>query len=126
MNSIKTCLYCNKALQGRADKKYCNSYCKSAHQYKRNKNNEVSFYEKVDKQLKTNRRILKEYNKAGKATVRKEILLKEGFDPRFFTHYWKNTRGQVYLFCYEFGFLHLKEHDSKEKYILVKWQVYMS
>jgi hypothetical protein len=29
-----------------------------------------SLYRQIDKQLKTNRRILKEYNKAGKAAIR--------------------------------------------------------
>jgi len=67
---------------------------------------------------------LKLYNKAGKATLRKEVLLEEGFNPRYFTHYWKNQKGQVYLFCYEYGFLALKE-NKREKYVLVKWQDYM-
>ena len=67
---------------------------------------------------------MKAYNKAGKATVRKQVLLTEGFDPRFFTHYWKNAKGDVYLFVYEFGFL-ARSENSKEKYVLVKWQEYM-
>jgi len=68
--------------------------------------------------------ILKDYNRGGKVTVRKEVLLNEGFDPQYFTHYWKNEKGQVYLFCYEFGFLALNEF-GKPKYVLVKWQPYM-
>ena len=79
---------------------------------------------KVDKQLKTNRRVLKSYNKAGKSTVKREKLIEEGFDPNYFTHYWKNNKGQVYLFCYEFGFLAIHEND-RPKYLLVKWQSYM-
>ena len=39
-------------------------------------------------------------------------------------HYWKNDKGQVYLFCYEFGLFFLQEQD-KEKYVLVKWQPFM-
>ncbi|WP_348647002.1 hypothetical protein [Arenibacter sp. S6351L] len=48
----------------------------------------------------------------------------EGFDPQFFTHYWKNQKGDVYLFVYEYGFLN-KRHNGKDKYILVIWQDYM-
>jgi hypothetical protein len=47
-----------------------------------------------------------------------------GFDSRFFTHYWKNKKGEVYLFVYEFGFLKINE-NQKEKYLLIQWQDYM-
>jgi hypothetical protein len=42
--------------------------------------------------------LLKNYNKAGMSVVRKEALLEEGFNPKYFTHYWKNQKGDVYLF----------------------------
>jgi hypothetical protein len=71
-----------------------------------------------------NRRILKNFNKAGKATVRKEVLIEQGFNPKHFTHYWKNKKGDIYLFCYEFGFLERVE-SNKSKFILVQWQEYM-
>jgi len=32
------------------------------------------------------------------------VLIDQGFNPKFFTHYWKNNKGDVYLFCYEYGF----------------------
>ena len=78
----------------------------------------------MDKTLKLNRKILRNYNKAGKATVRKEELIKEGFNPKYFTNYWKNQKGDVYLFCYEYGFLEMSEH-GKPKYLLVIWQEFM-
>ncbi len=81
-------------------------------------------YSRVDRQLKINRKILKEYNKAGKATVRAETLTAIGFNPHFFTHYWKNKKGDVYFFVYEFGFLNRMENGHK-KYVLVTWQSYM-
>ncbi len=84
----------------------------------------MRFYNKVDNQLKLNRKILKEYNKGGKVTVRNETLLNLGFDPNFFTHFWKNQKGDVYLFVYEYGFLRRME-NGREKYILVTWQAYM-
>jgi hypothetical protein len=88
------------------------------------KDKKESLYLQIDKQLKKNRRLLMAYNKAGKATLRKKLLHDEGFNPKFFTHYWKNQKGQVYLFCYEYGFLSLEE-NGKEKYLLVTWQEYM-
>lgn len=120
---MNLCPVCDTEIKGRSDKKYCSLRCKSAHQYQLSKSEEVLFH-KIDKQLKINRKLLKAYNRSGLSTIRKEKLHAEGFDTKYFTHYWKNKKGQVYLFCYEYGFLFLKK-DGKEKYLLVKWQKYM-
>jgi len=121
---MSKCLNCNKELSGRSDKVFCDAYCKSSFHYKKKQGEKKSLFESIDKQLKTNRRLLKLFNKAGKAVVRKEELIAEGFNPKYLTHYWKNAKGEVYLFCYEFGFLE-KQENSKPKYVLVKWQDYM-
>jgi|TARA_R110000737_G_scaffold352737_1_gene400014 hypothetical protein len=125
MTENKTCLNCQKPIEGRVGKKYCDAYCKSNHFYEKNKTKDQSFFKSIDLQLKKNRRILKEYNKAGKATVREEILLAEGFNPKFFTHFWRNSEGKAYIFCYEYGFMKITEND-KTKYSLVTWQNYMN
>jgi hypothetical protein len=122
---MRVCPECKKALSGRIDKKFCSSYCKSAYHYQKNRDNESSLFKQIDNQLKLNRRILKEYNKGGKSTVRKEILIQEGFVSKYFTHYWKNKKGDVYLFCYEFGFIERIE-NGRSKYVLVQWQEYMN
>lgn len=119
------CLNCKKQLIGRTDKKFCDPQCKSAYQYQQAKEQPERFYNKVDNQLKLNRKILKEYNKGGKATVRANLLIQEGFNPNFFTHYWKNKKGDIYLFVYEYGFLKRKERNL-DKYVLIKWQDFMS
>jgi predicted nucleic acid-binding Zn ribbon protein len=120
----RKCPICGEPIEGRIDKIFCSAYCKSANQYRNNRNKEQSLFKKIDMQLKQNRQILVKYNKAGKATVRKEILLNEGFEPKYFTHYWKNSKGDVYLFCFEYGFL-AREENGKQKYVLIKWQDYM-
>ena len=122
---MSACLNCSKELTGRTDKLFCDTYCKSSFHYKKKQGEKKSLFESIDKQLKTNRRLLKLFNKAGKAVVRKEELIAEGFNPKYLTHYWKNAKGEVYLFCYEFGFLE-KQENNKSKYVLVKWQDYMN
>jgi hypothetical protein len=122
---LKKCLACESDLQGRSDKIFCDPYCKSSYHYQKSKEEAPRFYNKVDNQLKLNRQILKKFNKSGKATVRSETIKKLGFNPNFFTHYWKNKKGDVYLFVYEFGFLKRKE-QQQEKYILIHWQEYMN
>ncbi|MEM5567089.1 hypothetical protein WNY78_18350 [Psychroserpens sp. AS72] len=124
MRFQKECLHCNKVLIGRTDKKFCDPQCKSGYQYQKSKEQPERFYNKVDNQLKLNRKIFKEYNKGGKVTVRARILIEKGFNPNFFTHYWKNKQGDVYLFIYEYGFLKRDEHGIS-KYIIIKWQDYM-
>jgi len=75
--------------------------------------------------MELNRKILKTFNKAGKATVRSNKLIDLGFNSKYFTHYWKNTKGDVYLFVYEFGFLRRIEHGV-EKFVLIQWQDFMN
>jgi predicted nucleic acid-binding Zn ribbon protein len=115
---------CGAELEGRADKKFCSDHCKSSYHYERTKRKSASMFKTIDAQLKKNRQLLKFYNRAGKATVRKEVLIEKGFNHRYFTHYWKATNGNIYLFCYEYGFMEKKE-NQRTKYILVKWQDYM-
>jgi len=125
MKQSRTCAYCNKEITGLSDKKYCDPYCKSNYHYQQTKVSEPRFYVKVDQQLKRNRRLLKAFNKSGKATVRAHRLKDLGFNPNFFTHFWKTSKDEVYLFVYEYGFLSRKE-KGQEKYILIKWQPYMA
>ncbi len=122
--SERFCLDCNKPIEGRADKKFCSVYCRSSYHYIKNKDKKATLFRKINYQLKLNRRILKAYNKAGKSVIRKEILLTEGFDPRYITHYWKAKNGNLYFFCYEYGFMEIKE-NQKTKYVLVHSQDYM-
>jgi hypothetical protein len=120
---MKTCPICEEEVKGRSDKIYCSKKCASTAYYDVRLEND-SFFIEVDKQLKINRKILKKYNRSGYTTLRKELLVEEGFDPNYFTHYWKNTKNQVYLFCYDYGFL-LVEQKGVKKYLLVEWQNYM-
>lgn len=117
----KKCLSCNKEYEGRIDKLYCSSYCKSDYHYQKNKNKAPSFFRKIDDQLRQNHQLLKHFNHSGKSTIRAKKLLEAGFNPRIFTHYWKTQKGIVYLFCYEYGFRKTTEND-RDKYIIVTWQ----
>ncbi len=116
------CIDCNEVLKGRIDQKFCNDYCRASYHYKRNKEKKSGLFKTIDSQLKLNRRILKRYNLAGQAQLKKEVLINEGFDLNYFTHYWKAKNGNVYLFCYEYGYRDLKDN---EKLMLITWQDYM-
>jgi hypothetical protein len=125
MPAENQCLDCGEIFFGRIDKLYCSVYCKSSYHYKKNTANEDSNFKRIDRQLKLNRRLLKHFNRAGKSTIRTNKLTSSGFDPKYFTHYWKNKNNQVYLFCYDVGFLKLTERDIS-KYLIIDWQEYMT
>lgn len=124
MEVVRNCPVCESEIKGRTDKIYCSLECKRAADYEKRKAEETLFL-KIDRQLKINRKILKKYNRVGKTTLRKENIIREGFNPKYFTHYWKNTKGDVYLFVYDYGFLALKD-NHKDKYLIVQWQDYMN
>jgi len=120
---MEKCKECDVKLTGRLGQKFCSVYCKSAFHYKNYKENKPSTYVKIDSQLKHNRRILKSYNVSGQSQIKKDILLKEGFDFIYFTHIWKAKNGNIYHFCFEFGYRDLNDNG---KYMLIMWQDYMN
>jgi len=112
----KTCGACGKALHGRADKKFCNDYCRNA--YNNNlKSASSSVVRNINNALLKNRRILESALGAQEMQkVPREKLLQQGFQFTFITHTYTNKKGNTYFFCYEYGYLPL-EHNW---YLLVK------
>jgi hypothetical protein len=124
-NKICAAEKCNEIIVGRKDRRFCSEYCKSNFHYQKNKlSGHVHFKKKVDDIILANRRILSKFNKKSKTTIRKEDLIAEGFNPKFFTHYWKTNSGDSYLFCYDQGFKSVKD-NNKDKFLLIQWQDYM-
>lgn len=115
--TIKNCLFCNKKITGRTDKKFCDDYCRNAYnnQLKSTANNLVR---NINNALSKNRRILETLlpptDKMAKVHVDK--LLQLGFQFKYFTHTYINQKGNVYNFCYEYGYLPLEN----SWYLIVK------
>jgi hypothetical protein len=107
--TVPVCLACGKPVKGRIDKKFCNDYCRNAHnnQLKSGSSNMVR---NINNALKKNRNILEtilpETEKMAKAN--KDKLLKLGFQFKYQTHTYTNQKGNVYFFCYEYGYLPLE------------------
>jgi transcriptional accessory protein Tex/SPT6 len=105
----KTCSHCNKILKGRSDKKFCDDYCRAAY------NNELksaanNFVRNVNNALGKNRRILQSFLPEGEAMKKttRDKLLQQGFQFKYLTHSYTNQKGNVYYFCYEYGYLPLE------------------
>lgn len=105
---------------GRADKKFCDSDCRSSH-YNRLHRASNNFIRKINRRLTKNRRILKELNPEGKTTVHRNQLLKMKFDFDYYTNVYRTKAGKIYYFCYDQGYLPLENGF----YALVERQEYV-
>ena len=113
----KYCMACSKSIKGRIDKKFCDDYCRNAYN---NKLKCVSNYmvRNINNALRKNRRILEELlpEKEKMVKTNLEKLLEKGFMFKYFTHVYANPKGNVYHFCYEYGYLPLEGNS----FLLVK------
>lgn len=115
---MSECLYCHKKLSGRVDKKYCDHYCKSSYHAQKRKQENDSLFTQIDKQLKTNRKILRHFNKEGKTIIEKQKLLDLNFNPDYYTHTTKSNDKTLYYRCYEYGYYE-KKQKKLELYVIV-------
>jgi hypothetical protein len=112
----KKCLACEKTLQGRADKKFCNDYCRNAYNNQL-KSSTSTIVRNINNILIKNRRILETVLGAEEmAKTTKDKLLQQGFNFKHLTHSYTNKKGNVYFFCYEYGYLPL----DNDWYLVVK------
>ena len=110
------CLQCGKPLKGRIDKKFCDDYCRNAYNNK-SKAGESTYVRKINQVLRRNRRILEELlGNEGMSKQSKYAFINKGFQFHFHTHQYVNKKGNVYYFCYEYGFLTLEG----DQYLIVK------
>lgn len=106
--TTRLCLACGKPLKGRTDKKFCDDYCRNAHNNK-NKAEEPLVVKELWQILKKNRRILEEM--LGTEEMIKQPRTKfitKGFQFNFHTHQYTNKKGNIYTFCFEYGYLSLE------------------
>ena len=110
------CLNCGKRLVGRSDKKFCDAYCRNSFNNQHKAKDEV-FIQQTNSVIRRNRRILKDLCPEGKATVRKEVLDRMGFNFQFFTSIHK-ARSQVYFLSYDYAFSPLLEKGVQKALII--------
>ncbi|WAC42438.1 hypothetical protein [Pedobacter sp. SL55] len=109
------CLDCHTEIKGRADKKFCDDQCRNNYNNKR-KSEDGETIRKINQILNKNRKLLKEESNNGNNKVKKESLAKKGFDFDYHTHYYLAETGNVYVFCYEYGYM----FSQNDEVILLK------
>lgn len=106
---VRSCVQCGKQIRGRMDKKFCNDYCRNVFNNRRN-SDQNNYIRNINNTLRKNRRILESLlpSAGGIAKTSRSKLLESGFNFQFHTHHYTNKKGDVYYFCYEYGFLYLE------------------
>jgi hypothetical protein len=116
-SSLKTCRQCGKTInptKGRSDRIYCDEKCKNQfHNTKAIEEN--AELQRIELILKKNRRILKKmFLKKERAEIKKEKLLKEGFDFEFHTHHvTSKIKKNEFIFCFDFGYRSINADSFK-------------
>lgn len=105
--NAQTCMHCGNEIKGRFDKKFCDDVCRNAWHNDQNKIDQAQI-RAVNTILKKNRRVLIDLNTTGKSKVKKEDLLKKGFNFDYLTRIYTTQKGSTYYFCYEQGYLPLE------------------
>jgi len=108
MNDTKPCKHCGKPInlaKGRRDRQFCDELCKNAY------HNKIAYEEekeakRINKILKKNRDILKKFSiRKDSDEIRKEQLLKAGFNFDYYTHHTTTFhKNYQYTFCYDYGY----------------------
>ena len=116
----RNCLACGKPLVGRMDKKFCDTYCRSIF-HNRSKRTHERLIIETNQNLRKNRTILKTLCPQGKATVRRSIARDMGFSFEIFTSIFP-TKGQLYYFSYEYGYMPILDKRGVQKMVIVQMQ----
>jgi hypothetical protein len=119
----RNCLQCGAILKGRLGQRFCSDQCRAMHHnLKKMENQGEQVIKEVNGILRKNRSILRQASPEGKTTVARQVLERTGFDFRYFTNLYRTQKGNIYHFCYDYGYLLLAE----DKVLIVNQQPYMN
>ncbi|WP_034062152.1 hypothetical protein [Lacinutrix jangbogonensis] len=101
-----TCKICSKKIIGRRDKIFCSVKCKNYYHVNLRKVTDRVVQE-VDTILHRNRSILLEImgKRKGQCTIDRIVLEKMKFRYKYHTHQYKNSKGKVYYYLYDFAWM---------------------
>lgn len=106
----KVCLACGATIKGRADKKFCNDYCRNNYNNEQKaKGSHSSLVRNINNALLKNRKVLESVLPEGEETAKasKEKLLRLGYQFKYLTHVYTTKTGKNYYYCYDYGYLPL-------------------
>ncbi|WP_216854392.1 hypothetical protein [Pedobacter panaciterrae] len=111
----KECRNCGEEiLYGRTDKKFCNDACRIDYNNKvkmERRGEHPEFVKKIAKILSHNYQILRKLNTKSKTIVSEQQLNGLGFNFNYLTSYHITQKGDVYHFCFDQGYLKIKDNQ---------------
>lgn len=109
MNEVvsgQQCRFCGSRLKGRIDKKFCNDSCRTM--YHNHQSVAPMHVREINQVLMQNRRIILDLLGENKLIkIRRNELIAQGFNPRFFTETRLQSDSSVIHYCYESGFMEI-------------------
>jgi len=109
----KECRNCGEEITfGRTDKVYCTDACRIDYnnRLKMEKREETpEFVKKITGILTNNYQIMRKLNVRGKTVVTEQHLRDLGFNFNYLTSYHTTKKGDVYHFCFDQGYLKIKD-----------------
>jgi predicted nucleic acid-binding Zn ribbon protein len=108
IKQVRHCKFCDRPIdsaKARADRQYCDERCKNAYHNSKNMAENVEL-QRIELVLRKNRRILKKmFTKKDSGEMKREKLLKDGFDFDYHTHHViSKIKKNEFIFCYDFGY----------------------
>lgn len=104
----KVCLECGEKIIGRSDKKFCDDACRNAYNNNLNKASK-NLVRNINNKLKKNYRILESLNPSERNKIKRNSLLRKGFDFEYFTSIYTNKKGVIYYFVYDNGYFAIED-----------------
>ncbi|WP_316819065.1 hypothetical protein [Pedobacter nyackensis] len=115
IQTSKTCSNCGEIFSvGRIDKKFCTDACRVDFNNKIKLEKRIAlpdFVRTIPKIILSNYRIMRKLNTTGTTKVSKEKLDALGFNFRYITSYQTTKKGDTYHFCFDQGYLRLKDNQ---------------
>jgi hypothetical protein len=99
----RKCLDCGDVIRGRTDKKFCSDQCRNNYNNRLNRDTN-NYVRNVHGLLRRNRRILADLYLEEKRKVHRDALIALGYNFSFFTHIIENSRGNRFIYCFEYGY----------------------
>jgi len=106
------CLECFSPIKGRTDKRFCDDACRTSFNNKKRQleaKTAPDFLKKIPKILLNNYRILKKCNTSPPTKIERNKLEALGFNFNYITSCYTTKSGDIYQFCFDQGYLPIKE-----------------
>ncbi|MFZ4260602.1 hypothetical protein ACFRAE_01060 [Sphingobacterium sp. HJSM2_6] len=105
---LRNCKECQQILRGRTDKRFCDDHCRNSYNNKIY-SSEENLLRIINRKLRKNRKILQLLlGDEQRIKISKVKLIKAGLNFEYLTHTLMTSKGQCYIFCYEYGYLEIE------------------